>query len=267
MQLRDIIIGVLACLLILLGIYHLMNMETEDYQLIVQNQAKEIEELTEQVAQMGEFKTTITTLEETLRTKDQNITELNQQIRQLEKTKQELSLQQKEKQALEEQLKALQKEIDRREQIQKALSEPLQEEIKSGEIEIKQIAENTIIRLEDSILFDSGKADLTEAGVKILNKVGRTLSTIEDQHIEVQGHTDSRPISLRRQGVYPTNWELSVDRSAKVVRYLVEKIGVNPFYISAAGFGPYRPLVENSTPANMQKNRRVDFILRPLENQ
>ncbi|MBF0289073.1 MAG: OmpA family protein [SAR324 cluster bacterium] len=267
MQPRDIAIGVLVCLLILIGVYHLMSRPTEDQELLVQDQAEEIKRLTQMVDQLNELKMTVYQLEENLHTKEKTIASLNQQVEQFKSSEQEFVIAQREKEVLEQEFQAFKKEIERREQVQKSLSGPLHEEVKSGDIQITQVAENTIIRLEDRVLFDTGEANLTNEGLQILNKIGRTLSTIEDQHIQVEGHTDSRPISKQRQRIYPTNWELSVDRSAKVVRYLVEQVGVDPFHISAAGFGPYHPLVEENTPEDMQKNRRVEFILRPLEFQ
>ena len=78
------------------------------------------------------------------------------------------------------------------------------------------------------------------------------------------GHTDSVPISLELSKIYATNWELSTARSTNVVRYLVEQLGVDAAHISAAGYGPFRPITDNDTPENQQLNRRVEFILRPI---
>ncbi|MBC8413448.1 OmpA family protein [bacterium] len=43
-----------------------------------------------------------------------------------------------------------------------------------------------------------------------------------------------------------TNWELSTARSTLVVKYLQER-GVNPAFLSAAGYSEYRPLDSNDT--------------------
>jgi chemotaxis protein MotB len=59
---------------------------------------------------------------------------------------------------------------------------------------------------------------------------------------------------------YPSNWELSGDRAAAVVRVLIHG-GVLEKRLSLAGFAAEVPAATNSTAAGRARNRRVDVVL------
>jgi hypothetical protein len=67
--------------------------------------------------------------------------------------------------------------------------------------------------------------------------------------------------SSRRQRGHQSNWELSAARATGVTRYLVEDKHVSPLRISLAGYGEYRPRVDNSSPQQRRFNRRVDIVV------
>ncbi len=46
-----------------------------------------------------------------------------------------------------------------------------------------------------------------------------------------------------------------------MLRYLVEKGGIDSARISSVGYGDTKPVVSNATEAGRQKNRRVDIVL------
>lgn len=114
-----------------------------------------------------------------------------------------------------------------------------------------------ITLLSDKSYYDSGSARLRPQTTRILDEVDRFLKK-DTNLIRVEGNTDNVPIHTAR---YPTNWELSTARAVNVVRYLVERDGLNPTRISAAGYGQFRPRTSNGTPAGRQENRRVDIVL------
>jgi len=147
---------------------------------------------------------------------------------------------------------------------QQKLIESLKYEIDAGQVKIARLAGLTTVRLEDKILFSSSKASIKESGLGVLKKIGEALQQIKDKHIQVQGHTDSRPLRWELQGKYPTNWELSAARAATIVRYLIDEVGIDPARLSAAGYAFHQPLASNDTPEGQQENRRVEFALLPL---
>ena len=141
----------------------------------------------------------------------------------------------------------------------------LKEEGIPAEVEISEGYTEILIRFKDSILFDTGKADIKSEALGILDGIALVLKTYQrdiDQ-VRVEGHADSRPINTY---LYPTNWELSSKRAINVVRYFHEEKGIEPSKLSAAAYGPYHPIDTNSTEEGMARNRRVEFyIVRAVE--
>jgi len=105
------------------------------------------------------------------------------------------------------------------------------------------------------VLFASGKATLRAQGKELLARLAEFLE-ISDVRVRISGHTDDRPIRTER---FPSNWELSSARATAVMRYFVEEHGASPSRFSAVGYGPYRPVADNSTPADRARNRRVEI--------
>jgi len=163
-----------------------------------------------------------------------------------------------------DELASARKKAERTVQIQQQLIKSLKEEIAAGQVKITELSGRTAIRLEDKILFDSGYASIKDSGLSVLNKIGKTLKEIRDRHIQVEGHTDSRPLKWQFKARYPTNWELSTARATTIVRYLIDEVEIKPSRLSAAGFAFYRPVASNDSPTGRQENRRVEFVLLPI---
>lgn len=124
-------------------------------------------------------------------------------------------------------------------------------------VSISEDERGVILKVKDNILFESGKATLIENSQEILNKINALISTLPNSII-IEGHTDNVPISNSN---YPSNWELSTQRAVNVVRYFVEKNNQNPSRFSAAGYGEFKPDVENNSDENRARNRRVNILI------
>jgi len=166
-----------------------------------------------------------------------------------------------------EELAQAKERAERTIQIRNQLVKSLKKEIAAGQVKITQLSGLTVIRLKERILFDSGHASIKASGSDVLAKIGKTLEKIRDRHIQVEGHTDSRPLRWELSGKYPTNWELSTARATAIVRYLIDEVGIKATRLSAAGFAFYRPIASNDTPEGRQENRRVEFALLPIVGQ
>jgi chemotaxis protein MotB len=57
--------------------------------------------------------------------------------------------------------------------------------------------------------------------------------------------------------------ELSTARATTLVKLLIEGEGFAPERLSAAGYGEFHPVAENSSHAGQQMNRRVDIVVVP----
>jgi chemotaxis protein MotB len=115
----------------------------------------------------------------------------------------------------------------------------------------------------NKILFASGSADITFNGLRVLENLATELKKMEGFEIAVAGHSDNKPLGPKIKDVYYDNLGLSIVRAAAVSRAL-QKMGVSPENLSAAGYSMYRPLTGNDTAEGRQQNRRVEIILQPL---
>jgi chemotaxis protein MotB len=114
-----------------------------------------------------------------------------------------------------------------------------------------------IIRVDNTIIFDSGNADIKAIYKSKLIQVGKMLNSIEN-YIRIEGHTDNVPI---RNSHFESNWQLSVIRATNVTEMLITEANINPKRLSAVGYGEYRPIADNDNPDSRAKNRRVDIII------
>lgn len=137
----------------------------------------------------------------------------------------------------------------------------LEEEIERGEVKISELKGKLTVNVVDKILFDSGKADLKGAGLKVLQQIGDILKTAVDKNIQVEGHTDNIPISGTLTQKFPTNWELSTARATTVLHFLQQKVGISGERLSAVGYGEYQPIESNSTAEGRALNRRIQIVL------
>ncbi|BFU94991.1 MAG: conserved exported protein of unknown function [Nitrospira sp.] len=130
---------------------------------------------------------------------------------------------------------------------------------------VQPISRETRITLSDlmkQLRYESGEATIRPEGYKVLDALTEYLKTAPaDQLIRVEGHADNMEIGPALKSRYPTNWDLSKARASGVLRYLVEKGGLDSARISSVGYGDTKPLVSNATEVGRQKNRRVDIVL------
>lgn len=138
----------------------------------------------------------------------------------------------------------------------------LAEEDLGDVISATRTEEGVILVLQDSILFESGEAEILDSGIPFLDEVGRLLKGIGNT-VRVEGHTDSRPIATYR---YPSNWELSGARAGVVVRHFIEEHDLDEERFLIAGYADTRPVAENTTAENMSKNRRVEIVILDSEH-
>jgi len=137
----------------------------------------------------------------------------------------------------------------------------LKEQGLSDKVEVSYRERGIALDIKERILFDSGKAILKPGARELLDRLSGLFQRLPNQ-ITVEGHTDNRNINTQQ---YPTNWELSVDRSVKVVRYLCEERDLDPGKLVAAGFGEFQPVVPNTSPENQALNRRVVLVINTQE--
>ena len=117
---------------------------------------------------------------------------------------------------------------------------------------------------QSEVLFASASDQLEAEGHDKLAKFAQVLREVMVQIptelpwiLQVDGHTDSRPIQTAR---FPSNWELSSARAISVVNFLIA-LGVPPERLSATGYGEFQPLDDREDEIAYRRNRRIELKL------
>jgi len=201
-------------------------------------------------------------LEESLRStsnaKNQKIAELSRKLGELEEANRRL------KDNVAQLQKQKEVEVQNTSRTYEDLLERMKSEISKGDVTISELKGKLTVNLVDSVLFDSGKAEVKPNGLVVLQKVIDILKGIEDKSIRIEGHTDNVQIVGALTRRYATNWELSAARAINVARYL-QLQGVNPALLAAVAYGEYKPVAGNDTDEGRAKNRRIEIVLAAKE--
>jgi outer membrane protein OmpA-like peptidoglycan-associated protein len=103
--------------------------------------------------------------------------------------------------------------------------------------------------------FETASDEIKKDSFGLLGQVASVLKQHpEIARLAVDGHTDNR-------GAERSNLNLSQRRALSVVRWFIEQ-GIDARRLEARGFGPRRPLVDNTTDAGRARNRRVEFLIK-----
>lgn len=135
----------------------------------------------------------------------------------------------------------------------------------SSKLKIRDASGQSRLNLGDLAKFlhyDSGDAAIKPENYTVLDQLIEYLRTSGDTRmIRIEGHTDNIEIGPSLKSRYPSNWELSKVRANGVLRYLVEKGGVESERISAVGLADTKPTATNTVEEGRMKNRRVEILL------
>jgi len=103
------------------------------------------------------------------------------------------------------------------------------------------------------IKFALNKADILPASKPTLDEAVKVLQQFPDVKLEISGHTDAT-------GPRDANMTLSQARADSVRNYIIGK-GIADTRLRAVGYGPDKPIADNTTPAGQAENRRIEFQL------
>ncbi len=110
--------------------------------------------------------------------------------------------------------------------------------------------------------YESGDAAIKPENYAVLDQFIEYLRTSGDTRlIRIEGHTDNVEIGPSLKARYPSNWELSKVRANGVLRYLVEKGGIDSARVTAVALGDSKPTASNEMEEDRKKNRRVEVVL------
>ena len=229
----------------------------------------DIKRLTTELASMTGERNALATdkkgLEDALKStsdaKNQKIGELSQKLGDLGQKLADLEADNK---RLRDEVARLQKlkeeEVQKTSKTYSDLLEQMKGEMAKGQVTISELKGKLTVNMVDSVLFDSGRAEVKPEGLVVLQKVIDILKNIKDKVVRIEGHTDNVQIVGQLAKSYPTNWELSAARAINVTRYLQQQ-GLDPALLAAVAYGEHKPVAPNDTDEGRAKNRRIEIVL------
>ena len=151
--------------------------------------------------------------------------------------------------------------------IRRTILEQIKQNIDSvmGDSSKVSIGDNGNIILNEGVFFDSGKSDLKQDSVTVLNRLIDVFSQFladaeNEKYIEsivIAGHTDW-------DGPEDDNLILSTSRANAVLSYMLEEgSALAPYskYFCSAGYGETRPVADNTTEEGKAQNRRIEISI------
>ncbi|WP_229312067.1 MULTISPECIES: OmpA family protein [Larkinella] len=111
--------------------------------------------------------------------------------------------------------------------------------------------------LFSNIEFDTDKATIRPASQDIMKKVVELLNLKTNCGIILVGHADYR-------ASYGYNIQLSKRRVDAAKRYLTRAGLTDPSRVTVEYYGEYRPIAPNTSGDNLQRNRRVEIKIVPM---
>lgn len=119
--------------------------------------------------------------------------------------------------------------------------------------ETRRTEDGIVTTLKNSLLFDTGKADLKPLAAENIQKITDIVKKYPENHIVVVGYTDD-------QGTEESNQKLS-ERRAQAVRLTMVTQGFPASAVEAVGQGESNPVASNKTAEGRAKNRRVELLI------
>lgn len=142
----------------------------------------------------------------------------------------------------------------------KSFQEYIKEKKLEEEVSVDRKGSEIIITFDAVLLFESGRAEIKEEALVVLDVLGVKLKEYVENgyELKLEGHTDNVPIATLR---YPSNWELSASRAIAVARYYINEKHFDAQKLSATGYGEQIAVDTNDTVEGRAKNRRVELKL------
>ncbi len=125
--------------------------------------------------------------------------------------------------------------------------------VKVEKIDLNADDKKTLEEAFKSLEFASAKSEIQEASKVDLDKIVEIMKRNPTYRLLIVGHTDNA-------GSASYNKTLSLSRADAVKAYMVSK-GIQANQFITKGYGPERPVAENTTEEGKQRNRRVEMTI------
>jgi len=140
----------------------------------------------------------------------------------------------------------------------KILSSQLEQEIKTGAVEVTLEPRGLVVSLKQTAFFPSGTDVIEPTSYPIFEKIAEVLNSVGNP-LSIEGHTDDVPIHTAR---FRSNWELSAARAISMMELMANQFHVDRQRVSIVGFADTAPQKPNDTAEGRASNRRVDIVIK-----
>jgi type VI secretion system protein ImpK len=135
------------------------------------------------------------------------------------------------------------------------LAQLLQSDIDAGAVQVKDLADRSIVTVLGDTMFDSGSADVAGRATPLFGRIAAALNQVPGR-VLISGHSDNQAIrSLRFQ----SNWHLSMARAQSARSLLAATVA--PERLTAEGRADTEPVADNGSAEGRARNRRVEIAL------
>ena len=125
--------------------------------------------------------------------------------------------------------------------------------VKVEKIDLNEEDKKTLEEAFKNLEFASGKSEIKAESKVDLDKIVEIMKRNPTYRLLIVGHTDNT-------GSAAFNKALSLNRANAVKTYIVSK-GITQTRFITKGYGPDRPIAENTTVEGKQRNRRVEMTI------
>ena len=137
----------------------------------------------------------------------------------------------------------------------KVLAEALKEEIDSGGVEVENLGQQIIIRINEKGSFPSGSAFLQPRFRPVIQKIAQLLATIPGI-ITIAGHTGKEQLYSE---LYRSKWDLSSQRAVSVAHEMLKVEEFTENRLIVQGMADTQPLTDDEN--ELRRNRRVEISI------
>lgn len=137
------------------------------------------------------------------------------------------------------------------------IREQLQDQIEDGALELEQLGQQILIRVQEQGSFPSGSAFLQPQFRPVVQEIAELLKDIPGE-ITISGHTDNQ---WEPSEMYSSNWDLSSRRAVAVAEVMQRVDDFSADRLLVMGHADTKPLAPNNSSENRRRNRRVEIAI------
>lgn len=141
----------------------------------------------------------------------------------------------------------------------------MEEGVQDGMVRMQITERGLVLSVLAEKIFVTGTNSLSDAGKNFLDKI---VALIEKRfignYIFIEGHADNQSLAVFE---WKSDWDFSFARALSVLKYFTENKHLDPWQLSASGFGQYRPYATNETKEGRRLNRRIEIIISPQKSR